>query len=206
LLGMVLPLLCLAVLGISFFYSISTMGIELSEHEALKYFDIDKLNSTRASLSRGSGRMFRATSQDSAWGQNTLTDITLAAKALWFAIAGVDLTDLRSARQMLATPEAFLILYSLPSMIAGIINLWRNNIRAALPIILVTLAIVAVYGAGTTNMGAMYRWRIQALPGALLLVYYGAACRQKSLFYTIVRNLRRTDSHQPSARPQSLAA
>lgn len=189
--GLFVPAVCVVLLVSASVYTIRVFNIDVTEYEALQYFDLDKLNRTRASLSRGSGKIF-SEGREAEFGQDTLNDAELALKGVFYFVAGVDPLNVRSGRQLMAIPEMLVLLYCLPFLIIGLTRLWHFDPRAALPLILVTLAIITVYGAGTTNLGAMYRWRLQALPCFFIFTFYGAYHRRKGLLFTLLRRLERT--------------
>jgi len=188
--GIVAPALCGVALLLTIFLTVTTMEIDVKEYESLQYFDLDKLNSTRRSLSRGTGKIFTDRSQ-AEFGSGVVSDVRVAATGVFFFLCGVNVFDLRSSRQIMAVPEMMLMLLCIRPLIVGFPRIWRRNPRAALPIIVFMLAIIATYGAGTTNMGAMYRWRLQALPFLLLVALYGASCLRRGVLYKFVSSFQR---------------
>ena len=69
-------------------------------------------------------------------------------------------------------------------------RLWRYHRTAALPILILTFALVTVYGAGTTNMGAMYRWRLQAMPFVAMTVFLGASHWRRGPVFGVLKAFR----------------
>ena len=61
----------------------------------------------------------------------------------------------------------------------------RHVFRIAV-LILFGLALIVVYSSMTTNMGAMYRWRMQAIPFLIVLMTYGAVLWRKGPLYAVM--------------------
>ncbi len=170
-------------------YSVRQAGVDISKHESLQYFDIDRLNETRTSLVRGSGAMYDD-KRNVQFGDDPLHNLNLAVRGAFFFIVSVDLSHIRSTRQAAAVPEALLLLYALPSLFVGIVGGIRTRGKVILPVILLFFALLIVYSSASTNLGAMYRWRLQALPFLLILVFQGAALRRRGGFYWFINRFR----------------
>jgi hypothetical protein len=166
-------------------FAIAQADIDIQKYEALQYFDIDRLNSTRSSLTRGNGKMYSSGSEAEFSG-DVVHDVMLLGKGIGYFLVSVDPTQVRSTRQLMAVPEALLLVYSLPSLFAGIMASIKRKGRVSVPIVMMFLCLMIVYSSASTNMGAMYRWRLQALPLLLILVFYGATVRRKGLFFWFV--------------------
>ena len=195
--GLITTFILLAVVAAAIFIAVNTMDLDVDEHETLKYFDLDRLNYTRANLSRGDSRMFYSDNK-AVFGTSLIQDVVLVTKGIFFFLVGVDMINIRSLRQAAAVPEALLLILCFPSLIVGVITLWRRKPRSAIPVIIIAIALILVYGSTTTNLGAMYRWRLQALPLLFMFVFIGAAERRKGPFYAILKLFR---PRTPRIRP-----
>ncbi len=150
------------------------------------YFDIDYLNHIRMKLSdHGSGRFF-ADESDAAWGQGVFNDVKAFLLAAYYSLLSLDLTNIGSVRQLMALPEVLLFIYLLPHLWNGFKLVWRKHRNLALPILGFSLGILVVYGSATTNKGALFRWRMQALPFMLMLITYGLYHARKGWFYRLL--------------------
>lgn len=150
------------------------------------YFDIDYLNHARVKLSdHGSGRFFQ-NEADAVWGQGFLNDLKSFTLAVYYSFLSLDITSLGSVRQLMALPEVLLFMNLFPTLIVGAQQVWKHHRNLALPILGFGFGILVVYGSTTTNKGALFRWRMQALPYLLTLVSYGIYYRKKGWFYKIV--------------------
>lgn len=173
--------------------SLDLGGLEWRQLRAFEYLDVNRLNTVRASLSRGDGSLFsqeETTSQAHAFGTSLANDIFLLATGVYYFLIGIDFFDLRSQRQQAAVPEALVIVCCLPYVFVGVKALWRHHRAAAVPILMLMFALVTVYGAGTTNMGAMYRWRLQAMPFVAMTVYLGAAHWRRGPVFGVLKSFR----------------
>ena len=94
---------------------------------------------------------------------------------------------LTRTRQLLAIPEMLFLLYCIPYIFIGVKEGWRRAPDKLLPILLFGAVIAGVYASATTNMGALYRWRAQALPFAIMMIVYGASVRRRGLLSQLVR-------------------
>lgn len=173
------------MLGLTFFAVANTFRINLDEYDHLKYFDLNYVNQVRAEMSTGQGKMFK-NKADAELGNNLGQDILNAVTGTFFFFMSIDVLNVKSGRQAAAIPEMLFMLYCIPSLAGGIRYGWRNFPHRLLPLLVFTLTLVLVYGGAATNMGAMYRWRLQALPFLILLVFYGATVRRRGLLYRIV--------------------
>ncbi len=173
--------------------SLDLAGWEWRQIRAFEYLDVNRLNTVRGSLSRGDGSLFsqqQMGSRSHAFGNSLANDVFLLATGVYYFLVGIDFFDLRSNRQMAAVPEALVIICCLPYVFVGVKALWRYHRAAALPILIITFALVTVYGAGTTNMGAMYRWRLQAMPFLAMTIYLGAAHWRRGPVFGVLKIFR----------------
>ena len=179
--------------------SLDLGGLEWRQVRAFEYLDVNRLNTVRGSLSRGAGSLFdgqETASQAHVFGTSVANDIFLLATGVYYFLVGIDFFNLRSTRQWAAVPEALAIVFCLPYLVVGVKALWRHHRIAALPILMLTLALVTVYGAGTTNMGAMYRWRLQAMPFITMTIYLGAAHLRRGPMFGVLKSFKSQLSRQ----------
>ena len=172
--------------------SLDLGGLDWRQLRAFEYLDIERLNTVRASLARGGGRFIdRHDSQrEFEFGLSLTNDLLSLGKGIYYFLVGIDFFNIRSSRQWAAVPEALVIVFCLPYLFFGVKALWRHHRTAALPILVLTVALFTVYGAGTTNMGAMYRWRLQAMPFVALTVFLGAAHWRRGPVFTMLKSCR----------------
>ena len=187
----------LLVLGL--LISLDALGLEWRQMRAFEYLDLDNLNRVRVSLARGSGAIFSrwhtdgfeiSTARHEFGTHGLLNDLTLLIKGIYYFFVGIDFSNIRSSRQMAAVPEALVMVVGVPYMFYGVKHLLRYHHTAAVPVLVFTAALFCVYGAGTTNMGAMYRWRIQAMPFVAMLIFQGAASWRRGPAYSVLLQVR----------------
>jgi hypothetical protein len=153
-----------------------------------KYFDIDYINRTREALNRGTGGFYED-STSARWGQGLLADALNALTGMYFFFFSIDPTDVGRTRQLFAVPEMLLILIGLPALVRGVVGSWSDCRQKALPVLIFAFGIMALYSSATTNMGAMFRWRMQSLPFFLIMLSYGVSLRRKGLLYRLMRRM-----------------
>ena len=119
-----------------------------------------------------------------------LTNTEAALVALYFFFVTLDFTDIGGARQLMALPEVLLLLFLLPSFVRGLRYSWRHHRQAALPLAVFAFGLLAVYGSATTNMGAMFRWRMQAMPFVLTFMMCGVLVQGRGILYRILARVR----------------
>jgi len=155
------------------------------------YFDLEYINHIRVSMGdHGSGAFFKDPSQVQ-WGGDLGTNMLAAVTAMFYFFISLDLRNLGSVRQWMALPEVLLIVILIPSMVRGMTYTWKRHKNEALPLFLFSLSIMVVYGAATTNMGAMFRWRMQSLPIFLAFISYGLAMKGEGWPYRKMSNITR---------------
>ncbi len=159
-------------------WGIGFLGLD---HEvARSYYDLDYINLTRERLSRGSGAI-----EADAWGQSLFADISNLALGLYYFFFSINILDVENLRQLSALPEMLVFLAAMPVLVRG---MWATLVRRrhiALPILLVGVTVMAIYSSATTNMGALFRWRMQAIPFFILVAVYGASLRPDSLIWSL---------------------
>jgi len=194
---------CALFLGGAGYVLVRQYGVNLNEYQAFEYYNVDRVNYVRGNLTRGNARMYEHRS-DAAFGDDLLDNITKIVKGVTYFFLSIDPTNISRARQAAAIPEMLFFLYSIPYLFAAVVTGWKTRASRILPIILVAVVIIAVYGSAATNAGAMYRWRVQALPFLLMLTVYGATVRRKGLIYGLVRRFERPSLSR--RRPRRLEA
>ncbi len=168
------------------------------------YFDLEYINRTRVAMGdHGAGRIYEDP-ENALWGQSISNDIRVAATGLFFFFFSIDLTSVGSIRQIMALPEVIIFILLFPALVRGVLRSWRTHRRAVFPVFLVTIGILIVYTSATTNMGAMYRWRMQALPYLLMMICYGLTLKRQGMFVNILRSLDRVFTYGRRRRRQEL--
>lgn len=153
------------------------------------YFDLEYINQSRINISHGTGAFFDAP-EDAVWGESAGSTFRALAAAIYFFFVSIDLTQIGSLRQLMALPEVLMFLFLLPSLARGLRYSWHHARQASLPLAVFAFGLLAVYGSAATNMGAMFRWRMQALPLLLTFMVCGAFVHGRGLIY---RTLKRLD-------------
>lgn len=162
--GLVAGVLCFGIL--SWVLGFGFMGIDYLL--SLEYFDLEYINEIRGKLSRGSGAI-----RGEAWGDGLFSDVFNILTAAYFALFSVNIFDIASARQLLAVPEFLFVLIAVWPMVVGIRIAWRHYRSAAIPLIVFGIGVLALYSSATTNAGALFRWRMQAMPFLFILLAVG---------------------------------
>lgn len=183
--GMVQLALILCVLGLAAVWAVQGAGMEITEYRFFRYFDLDYINHIRSDMTSGNAKMFEYKTS-AAYGEGWISNVAKFGKGVFYFIFSIDIMNVTRGRQLAALPEMLFFLYCLPSLFAGVVTGWRTRPRHVLPLILLSAVLVLVYGGTATNMGAMYRWRLQALPFLIILIVYGAAVRRKGIIYGLV--------------------
>lgn len=187
--GTIQLLLVVGIMSAAAFVVLSTTEISLTNSMYFEYFDVDRINQVRGSLgTRGRAAMFD-TAQEAQFGQGIVNDIWLAVYGLVIFFFSINPFDVTRTRQWAAVPEMTFFALCIPCLWVGVRDAWRRMPNRVLPIILFGLALIAVYGSTATNAGAMYRWRLQALPFLLTIVVYGALVRRRGIVYALLRPL-----------------
>ncbi|MEO8671115.1 MAG: hypothetical protein ABI411_07350 [Tahibacter sp.] len=153
------------------------------------YFDLEYINQSRINISHGSGAFFD-NPEDAVWGESVGSTLRALVAAIYFFFVSIDLSQIGSLRQLMALPEILTILCMLPNLFRGLVHSWDNARQQSLPIAVFAFGLLAVYGSAATNMGAMFRWRMQALPLLLVFMVYGAFVHGRGAVYAILRRLR----------------
>lgn len=153
------------------------------------YFDLEYINQSRINISHGTGAFFDEP-EAAVWGESADSTFRALAAAVYFFFVSIDLTQIGSLRQLMALPEVLVFLLLLPSLMRGLSQSWQQARQASLPLAVFAFGLLAVYGSAATNMGAMFRWRMQALPLLLAFMVYGAFVHGRG---PVFRALKRLD-------------
>jgi hypothetical protein len=171
------------VLGLGF------MGIGYAR--STPYFDLDFINDTRSGMTTyGTGAIFE--DGDSAgWGSDLWSNLRNGAAAVYYFFFSLDLRNIGSVRQAMALPEVLAFILLLPTMLNGVRWSWKRYRWASLPLLVFVGGLIVVYGAATTNMGAMYRWRMQVMPLLMVFIAVGLRVRPRRWLSTRLEGLSR---------------
>ena len=168
------------------FLAVRAAGIDvLTNQTFFQYMDIDSLNNVRDGMNSGNARLFEH-DYESHFGRGIFNDIYLFLKGVFFFVFSIDLSNITRMRQLAAVPELLFFLICLPYLFVGIVKGLNRNPERVLPLVLFGLALVIVYGTAATNMGAMYRWRMQAVPFLIVLICYGAILMRRGPLYKLL--------------------
>ena len=162
----------------------------LDYFESSQYFDIDYINETRTKLNRGRGQMFNDPT-DIQWGSGMFNDLKNLSMGLYYFFFSIDPMEVTRTRQLFAVPEMIVLLLAFTAIIRGIVQTWRHKRETALPIIVFAFGVMAVYSSATTNMGAMFRWRMQALPFFMMMAAFGVFLRQRGVLFRLMKYFAR---------------
>jgi hypothetical protein len=153
------------------------------------YFDLEYINQSRINISHGSGAFFDAP-ETAVWGESFASTARAALAAVYFFFVSIDLSQIGSARQLMALPEILVILCLLPSLVRGLRASWQQVRQQSLPLAVFAFGLLAVYGSAATNMGAMFRWRMQALPLLLTFMVCGVFVHGRGTIYKLLNRVR----------------
>lgn len=155
------------------------LGIEF--YRDSHYFNLDYINHVRVAMGdHGNGRIFEG--EVAIWTDDMLSNAVAAVRTAFFFFFVLDLSNLSSTRQLMALPEALFILACFPAFLAGVLQSWRGR-RHAIPLLLFGAGVMSVYIAGTTNMGALFRWKMQVMPILGVLIAIGLVARRDIRLY-----------------------
>lgn len=163
-------------------FVVNTTGLQLREYESLQYFDLDRLNEIRQDMTNaGKSRMYTA-GQDAGFNDDVIENASKVGKGLFYFFSSIDITNIRRGRQLAALPEMCFFLLGFIPLVRGVKSAWRQNLDAVFPLVVIGFVLVVVYSSATTNMGALYRWRLQALPILLAFVCNGVYTGRHGVF------------------------
>jgi len=152
------------------------------------YFDLEYINQSRINISHGTGAFFDDP-EDAVWGESAGSTFRALVAAIYFFFVSIDLSQIGSLRQLMALPEVLVFLFLLPSLARGLIHSWHHARQASLPLAVFAFGLLVVYGSAATNMGAMFRWRMQALPLLLTFMVYGAFVHGRGPMFRALKRL-----------------
>ena len=183
-----LLIIVIVVGSISLYMGFGFMGREYIAES--QYFDINYINETRIKMGgHGTGAFFEDPSS-ALWGSDFWSNFKASAVGIFFFFFTIDFTRLGSVRQLMALPEVLIFVSLLPALWRGMLDSWRNHREATLPLFVFALGIMVVYGSATTNMGAMFRWRMQAMPFFLAFLAHGLLLRSSGFYFRLLSRLR----------------
>jgi hypothetical protein len=139
-----------------------SLGYGLWGHEFFtksQYTDMEYINATREEMNKGTGAIGSST-----WGGSLGDDIQNALLGVYYFLFSVNPLEVANARQAMAVPEMLALMLAVLPMWRGFRVTWRRFRPTAIPLIVFGISVLAVYVSATTNMGALYRWRMQAFP------------------------------------------
>jgi hypothetical protein len=147
------------------------------------YFDLEYINHVRGAMGdHGSGAMYSDGEDVGVWTADMLNNTKVALTGIFYFFFVIDLTDVRSIRQILALPEVIFFIALLPPMWQGVKIAYRQRKRM-LPLLTFVFVVMAVYLSATTNMGALFRWKMQVMPAMMILIAMGIRAKPESYFY-----------------------
>ncbi len=153
------------------------------------YFDLDYINHVRVAMGdHGSGAIFEHDSV-ATWGQGSVLDQAWAlTKTVLLFFVSVNPLDVGSLRQWMALPEALLVLALIPALIRGLQILWADR-QNALPLLVFAFGITLILVLATTNIGALFRWRMQVMPLFVIALSLGVFASRHSFFRPLFSRL-----------------
>jgi hypothetical protein len=187
-------------LGLCVVAAIRLYEIDISAIPGAQYFDLEYINDVRQEMAVGKSGIFQDATQ-AAWTDDIWQNVNNALTGIYYFVFVVDPTNIRRARQAAAIPEMLLLVACLPYLVYGVIRSCRDRLHASLPVILFGVLIVCVYSGAATNGGAMYRWRVQALPFLILVGVYGGTVTRHGWLPGMLASARRRLSQMVGARP-----
>lgn len=153
------------------------------------YFDLDYINHVRVAMGdHGSGALFEH-SDVATWGEGSLgSDILAFLKGVLFFFVSLNPADVGSVRQLMALPEVLLVMLLLPFLARGLYWIWldRNN---SFPVLVFSLVVMLMLVSATTNIGAMFRWRMQVMPLFVIAMAIGVFWLRRGFFYRVACKL-----------------
>lgn len=155
-------------------------------HFYFKYFSVAALNEEREKMNHGRSQLF-PDGRSPRYGWNLADNAAKATRGLVLFVLGVDPTRVPRGRQWAALPEMLVIVYLFPSLISGVRQGWRTHRQQFLPYLLFFAGLVATYGLSATNLGAMFRWRVQLLPLYYAVAVYGVFFRPGNLLHRFLQ-------------------
>lgn len=152
------------------------------------FFDLDYINHVRVQMGdHGGSAIFNADGVH-IWGDNLLSDVWAALVTVATVFVPVNPFELGGIRQFMALPFVVIMVYLAMPLFSGCLAMWRAR-RVAMPIIVLTGSVLAVYVGGTTNAGALFRWTTQIMPYFLMAIALAAFNRESSVLARIANRV-----------------
>lgn len=153
------------------------------------YLDLDYINTVRIDMGdHGAGAIFEHENV-ATWGSGGwLNDIFVFLKGLVFFFVTLDLTNIGSVRQIMALPEVLLTVLLLPYLARGLHWLWLDR-RNSFPLLVFAFGIMIMLISATTNLGALFRWRMQVMPLFVIAMTIGVFYLRRGALYKIACKL-----------------
>lgn len=177
---------CLALVTIALpnFLGQGTLGLDF--YRNARYFDLEYINHVRVAMGdHGKGRIFE--DDVAIWGSDMISNLSAALRTAFYFFFVIDIADIASTRQLMALPEAIFILVFFPALAAGSLLCWRRREILA-PLAVFGLGAMSVYISATTNMGALFRWKMQIMPIIGILVSLGIASLPRIRMYSWIQH------------------
>jgi len=117
------------------------------------------------------------------WGSGGLVANAVAfIKGVVYFFITLNPTSIGSVRQLMALPEVLLVLLLIPHLFRGLYWLWLDR-RNSFPLIIFALGVMLMLVSATTNIGALFRWRMQVMPLFVIAMAIGVFWWQRGVFY-----------------------
>lgn len=156
------------------------------------YFDVDYINHIRVAMGdHGSGALYEH-SNVATWGSgNILSDILAFLKGLVFFFITINPVEIGSVRQWMALPEVLLVFLLIPHLVRGLYWIWLDR-RNSFPLLVFAFGVMLMLISATTNLGALFRWRMQVMPLFVIAMAVGVFWLRQGWFYNIACRLTGT--------------
>ena len=176
---------------VPFFYGFGLFGLDYFADSV--YTDIDYINHVRVSMGdHGSGAIFAPGAIATWGGSDLLTDIFGFLKGVVFFFITLNPADVGSVRQLMALPEAIVGILLLPYLVRGLQWLWLDR-RNAFPILVFGFGVMLLLVSATTNIGALFRWRMQVMPLLIIAMVIGIFWLRRGFAYRLACQLTGRD-------------
>lgn len=152
------------------------------------FFDLDYINHLRVKMGDHGGSAIFNEGGVHIWGANLLSDIWAALITVFTIFIPVNPFAMNGVRQFIALPFVGIMIYLAGPLFSGGLAVWRAR-RLAIPVIIITGTVLAVYVGGTTNAGALFRWTTQIMPYFLMAIAMAAFRRESSILARLADRL-----------------
>jgi hypothetical protein len=155
------------------------------------YLDVDYINHVRVDMGdHGTGAIYDHDNVALWGGPSLLDDVAIFLKGVLFFFVTLNLTEINSARQVLALPEVIFVILLLPHLARGMHWLWLDR-RNSFPLLVFIFGIMVMLISATTNLGALFRWRMQIMPLLVIAMAIGVFYMRAGPLYRLARKLTR---------------